>query len=335
MSALTKARKLTDQDALDAQLARQEKQILTAIASFIRDMNSPQMRRVFRQHMQDRNIGGAMNLIDRYIQSMSNVIPTCFVEAAGVAAASFDDKLPDTLKKADDPIPFRVGVGFDPSQPRAASIIRQAKLRFVQQFSDSQRAVTRAVLSEALQEGGSTLEAARALQDSIGLTEHQQAAVESYRAALERGSKAALDRVLRDRRFDRSVEGATPDDPLTPGQIERMTERYRERMVAYRAETIARTEALSVLSEANYEATEQMIEQTGIDRSRVRRRWHATKDKRTRDSHRPMDGQEVGMDEPFESGAGVELWWPGDVNAPAEERIACRCTTSVHILPPE
>lgn len=329
---LVKAKKLTDQDVLSSALTRHEKAILRSIASFINRLNTPEMQRVFRQYMEYRDIGGAMNLIDQHVQSMSLCIPTVFNEAASLHAGMIDEKLPANLEKAE---PFRVGVGYDPSQPRAASLIRSSRLRFIQQFSDSQRAATRNTLAASLQEGTSTLEAARTLQSSIGLTSQQQAAVESYRAALEAGSRDALDRALRDRRFDSTVESAIEGKPLSENQIDNMVERYRQRMVAYRAESIARTESLTVMSEAGYEALEQMIEQTGIDRSRVRRTWHDTKDKRTRDSHRDMSGQEVGMDEPFISGLGNELWWPGDNNAPAEDRIHCRCTTSAKILPPE
>jgi uncharacterized protein with gpF-like domain len=104
-------------------------------------------------------------------------------------------------------------------------------------------------------------------------------------------------------------------------------------MLNYRAENIARTEALSILSAARQEAMVQVIEQSGIDVSQVERIWHSTKDNRTRHSHTEMNGQTVGMDEPFTSGLGNELMYPGDPNAPAEDRINCRCTLTYNILP--
>jgi hypothetical protein len=50
-----------------------------------------------------------------------------------------------------------------------------------------------------------------------------------------------------------------------------------------------------------------------------------------RGSHRAMHGQTRGVDEPFESGAGFSLMYPGDVNAPPEETIQCRCTVGTRM----
>jgi uncharacterized protein with gpF-like domain len=153
---------------------------------------------------------------------------------------------------------------------------------------------------------------------------------------LENNSTSALGRALRDRRFDASVERAVAaGEPLEPEQIDRMVGRYRDRMLAMRAETIARTESLSVVSLARHEATKQAMEQAGFSADEVKRTWRATKDKRTRDSHSEMDGQTVGFDEPFVSGDGNELMYPGDPSAPASDRINCRCTVTMSFVADE
>ena len=55
---------------------------------------------------------------------------------------------------------------------------------------------------------------------------------------------------------------------------------------------------------------------------KVRKRWEATHDSRTRDSHRSLDGEEVPYDEEFSNG----LEYPGDPSGDPEEVYNCRCT---------
>ena len=60
----------------------------------------------------------------------------------------------------------------------------------------------------------------------------------------------------------------------------------------------------------------------GID---VAKRWIATRDSRTRDAHRDLDGKEVPYDKPFKSQLG-DIMFPGDPTAPAANVFNCRCT---------
>lgn len=68
-------------------------------------------------------------------------------------------------------------------------------------------------------------------------------------------------------------------------------------------------------------------EEEGI---RVKKRWLATLDNRTRDTHAELDGQEVPVDEPFtvtlDDGTEAEIMYPGDPNAEPELVYNCRCT---------
>lgn len=60
---------------------------------------------------------------------------------------------------------------------------------------------------------------------------------------------------------------------------------------------------------------------------KVRKRWIATKDMRTRHSHGALDGQTVAVDEPFVSVLGSKMMFPGDREGgkPAD-LYNCRCT---------
>ena len=57
---------------------------------------------------------------------------------------------------------------------------------------------------------------------------------------------------------------------------------------------------------------------------KVRKRWVATKDSRTRDAHQKLDGKTVDWDEPFISKLG-EIRYPGDPRAKPANSYNCRC----------
>lgn len=53
--------------------------------------------------------------------------------------------------------------------------------------------------------------------------------------------------------------------------------------------------------------------------------WDHMKDNRVRESHETMQGQVRRWDEPFITGAGNAIMYPGDTSAPIKEWIRCRC----------
>lgn len=60
---------------------------------------------------------------------------------------------------------------------------------------------------------------------------------------------------------------------------------------------------------------------------KVRKRWIATKDSRTRHSHAMLDGKTVDYDKPFVSELGSEMMFPGDARgAKAADLYNCRCS---------
>lgn len=303
-----------------------------AILAFVKEAQSPRTHGVIRDILDSGNFEQANRLIENAVTRLGNTLPQLFVDLAGEEINHLGSKLGHrvhitSILKADS----NVTVSFNPTNERAASLMRTSRLDFIQNFTEEQSVVTRQILANAFSQGQGTRQTAKELVDSIGLTRTQLAAVDNYRTLLENGSTAALTRQLRDRRFDSTVQNAIDGNVLTSEQINRMVDRYREQMLNYRAENIARTESLTVLSTARHEAMTQVIEQSGIDPSQVERTWHRTNDNRTRHSHREMEGQVRGMDEPFTSGLGNELMYPGDPDAPAEDRINCRCSVSYRI----
>jgi hypothetical protein len=303
-------------------LALQSAKVRAAVNAYVGTLTSESMIRRVADTLELDGPKAALNFIDQHVISIADSINSGF---AGIGAREIGN-LTALIGGSS------VGISFDPASPRAAAFMEQNKLQFVTNFTRAQKDTTRRALQTALDSGAGVRDAARAFRDSIGLTGTQWDAVNNYRSLLEAGNADALDRSLRDRRFDRTVTSAIDnEEPLTPTQIDRMVERYRDRFLALRAETIARTETIKVLNVARQEATDQVIEATGIDPGNVKRRWMATLDARTRDTHASLDGQERGLDEPFESDSGALLMYPGDPNAPPEEVINCRCTIAINI----
>lgn len=118
---------------------------------------------------------------------------------------------------------------------------------------------------------------------------------------------------------------------MSAAQINRMVQRYAERMLAYRSRVIARTEALWAVNAGNDNMYRQAIERGQLEIGNIVRQWNTARDNRVRDSHVGMNGQRRGLNEAFVSGFGNELRYPGDRNAPAFETIQCRCVVSTRI----
>ena len=80
----------------------------------------------------------------------------------------------------------------------------------------------------------------------------------------------------------------------------------------------------AVTGAQNAGRVERMREAEDMD-IEVKKKWVATPDDRTRDTHADLDGDERDPDEPFEVD-GMEIMYPGDPNAPPELVYNCRCT---------
>lgn len=162
----------------------------------------------------------------------------------------------------------------------------------------------------------------------VGMTDRQAGWVQSARNELTNLDSRYFTRTLRDRRFDATVRNAiATGERLPQATIDRLATRYADRVLQYRGETIARTEALQSLNHAQREAFEQAIDMGAVDRGQIKKIWKSASDRRVRHSHAIMHDQERDMDAPFVSPNGAQMQFPGDwsLDAPADEIINCRC----------
>jgi hypothetical protein len=173
----------------------------------------------------------------------------------------------------------------------------------------------------------------------LGLNSAQTDAVIRARAELLSGDPAQMRNYLtrgrRDARFDRLVQKAIKNGkPLSRADVDRITGRYKDRLLALRGEVIARNETLAGLNAGKEEGIRQLVDAGKVQRSQVKKIWRATGDDRTRDSHLALNGVEAGLDEPFISPlTGAQMMYPHDTSrgAPASEIIQCRCFYEVKI----
>jgi hypothetical protein len=227
---------------------------------------------------------------------------------------------------------FQIAVGLNPRLEQFAITLTSTRIREIDQTT---RDTIRQVLQRGLTAGDDPFAIARQIRGSIGLTRRQEAAVSNYERMLRALDPEALDRKLRDRRSDGTVERAIrADKALTEAQIRSLVDRYRDRYVKYRANVIARTESIRAVQGAQWELFQDMINKGQIDARQVRRTWIHTGDAHVRNAHLQipsLNPRGVGQAETFTSPLGPILY-PGDPNALAANTIQCRCAVFARII---
>jgi hypothetical protein len=314
--------------AIERQLDGVERRYRRIIADWLERVKDEETISAVREALERGNVEQAVEIINDQSDGFRAPIYEIMIGAAIAESARLKPKITAITFIPGQPVPTpAIGVTFNPGNPRAEAVLRETTETFIREIDQSTSETIFETLRQAQQTGASPAQMARDIQRNLGLTKRQLEAVENYRRLLEAGSKEALDRELRDRRFDPSVRRARTK-PLTPAQIERMVERYREKAIANRAITIARTESLSAMNKARLEAFRQGLEQAGIDPSRATKEWLSSRDARVRDQHVTLDGQKVAIDQPFVAPNGDRLLTPGDrsLGARASNVVNCRCS---------
>lgn len=255
--------------------------------------------------------------LKRAAESLAAEVNAAHVRAAEVATRHLSD-VTDNL------------IHYDVGNPRAVEAMRDNRVRLVREVATEQRQVMTNVLADGMQRGQNPLATARDIRASIGLTAAQEQHVANYRRQLEQGSRAALDRELRDRRYDGLVERAG-EKPLAPEQIDRMVDRYRQRYVKYRSEIISRTESLRAVHQGQQAGFQQAVDKGDLRADQLESVWHpgpATGHYRWQ--HRGI--QPVPFGQMFVTGTGIAMRYPHDPLAPVSEVAGCRCTSTTRIV---
>lgn len=255
-------------------------------------------------------------------------------EAGGLATANGLPLLADAQG-------FALRFQFSIRNPVAENWLRQYSSSMIKGIVDDQRTMIRGFLEDGLSKGLNPRTTALDLVGRvsggqrtggvIGLTQSQEQWARNYADELENDPTASLKRVLRDKRFDRSVLKAINSGEPIPADLRvKMVAAYRTRALRFRAEAIARSETITALHTAQEQAMEQAVQSGALDQTATTYIWRSSHDKRVRDAHRELDGQRAKMGQPFQSSLGP-IRYPGDPDASIENTINCRCFREVSV----
>ncbi|HEV8177362.1 MAG TPA: phage minor head protein [Gemmatimonadales bacterium] len=215
-----------------------------------------------------------------------------------------------------------LNIGLGLVNPRALAAMRGNQLELVRAISQTTRDGLREYLQAMLASGENPTSLVPQLVGYmqadgtrvggiLGLTPRQARAVANYRRELEKGLSGALERALRDHRFDASVaEHIGGGTQLSQDRIDELVRRYESRYLQYRAQTIARTESLRALATGQQALWNQTIESGGMEKSRLVKRWVTAEDERVRPEHVAMHNTIIAYDDEFVLPDGRTTWGP-------------------------
>lgn len=333
-----------------------ERNIRRAFLRAVRDITDRVIMTDLIEAIEDGDIIRAVNslgLTAAAYRELTAAIESAF-ETGGIATASTFPKRVMT--------PFgRTVFRFDIRNSRAEAWLRDHSSRLVTAIMEDTRAVVRTTIQRGMVDGVNPRTTALNLVGRIdratgqrvggviGLTPGQERWIANARRDLNKINEMIRDglplstiqnhpyfsRKLRGADFDRIILKAAKDGvPLDSATVDRLLTRYKSNALRYRGEVIGRTEAISALNRSEHEAINQAVDMGAIRESAVKRVWDsAGDDGRTRASHLEMDGQKVGLNEPFTFPDGSKAMFPGDTSlgAPGEETIQCRCIARTEI----
>lgn len=227
-------------------------------------------------------------------------------------------------------------VSFDLLNPNTIEHLRSYSFNLLKQMADHVREGVREAMGAGMAQGIGPKEIAREIRATagFGLTAQQSRAVANFRAELQSMDRAKLQallrgeaRLLRDKRFDASIRNALAGKaPLTQAQIDKMVDRYRDRMHRHRALNIARTEAIRAANIGAHEAMRQAEDGGVIPVGSIVRRWVVSKDERTCPICLAIPKKNpngVGLRQPFQTSLGAVMLPPAHMLCVAgETRVA-------------
>lgn len=134
----------------------------------------------------------------------------------------------------------------------------------------------------------------------------------------------------KDRAWNRGkIADAVSQSIIQGDSLPEMTERIARVTAHDNDSAMVRYAATAMTSAQNAGRMETMERAKGMG-IKIKKKWIATLDNRTRDAHAELDGQVVDVDEPFvthnRDGSLAEIMFPGDPQADGEQVWNCRCT---------
>ncbi len=286
------------------------------------------------------------NRMDEVIKAL-NLTPEFFAPLDDAVRTAFNKGGRDTMQSTK--IPPQPGVGtlairFGGTNPRAQLWVQKHSSTLITAIVADQRAAVRTVVEAGIRGGVGPRTTAlnivgridrstgRRVGGILGLTSNQAGFVTNARRELESGNKSLLKNYLtrrqRDRRFDSIVQRSIKTGaPISAKDTTRMADRYSDKLLKLRGDTIARTESLAAFNAGRQEGLNQLVDSGAVKNEQVRRIWRTASDSRVRDTHQALNGEVVGLKQEFSNG----LMFPAAPGGAPEETINCRCIVETKI----
>ena len=216
-------------------------------------------------------------------------------------------------------------VQFDVLDARTVTAVRQFEAAVLKEAGKTIEGAIIQAVEDGLSRGINPRTIARGIRDVVGLTPTQEVWVRNFRDELIRGDAAVFERKLLDRRFASTIRKAFAGDGLTAKQIDVMVASYRKRMIAYHAETVARTVGINAMKLGQLEIWKQSVDQGIVAEEDIERGWRTKMDGRERETHAEMNGATTTLNGTWNV-PGV-----GPVTYPGEKEFNCRCAQLIKL----
>jgi hypothetical protein len=238
-SPIEKARKAARYDQVMALADRRlQPQVLAAFRLGVKSIKDALVISRLEQLLEQGQLAAAEQLVawEGSLNGLRNTVQQSLLDAAQ-----------DELKGAGQVL--RTNFALDIFNPRVVEFAQQYSYGLVRQITNQTRDMVREVVLDALKTGSPPRQQAQDIKRFLGLTTEQRAHIVNYRRKLEEGDLNALRNLLRDKRSDPKVMRLFQSgQPLAKDDIDRLVARYTDKWLAYRAETVARTESLRALN---------------------------------------------------------------------------------------
>lgn len=337
---------LTLRQQADALLRQYAPEIAAAYQQSIDEVKSKIILRVIVDRLERGDLNGVIDALtlDRAAFAPLELALTQAYQAGGTLMTR-------NFPSLREPDGARVVIRFDIRNPEAEAWLRTRSSDLVTGIVADQKATIRAALETGVAQGKNPTQTALEIVGrvnrvtgkreggTIGLTGQQSQYVDTARDELASGDPAKLKNYLgrkqRDKRFDKAVTKAIAEGKPVPKETATAaTQRYSDKLLKLRGDTIGRTESLTSLNASAHESFRQGLRKTNYADADVQKEWDSAGDDRVRHTHQILNGQKVqGIDTPFHSPSGAVMRFPGDssLGAGAGEIIMCRCICKYRI----
>ncbi len=235
---------------------------------------------------------------------------SCALEGARSALPTVNLRAAAVQTEEDEEIDVVPIIVFERTAPRVEQWAATRAASLIVEISEETREAVRQVINSMFAAALAPEDAARRIRRVVGLTSRAEAAVRE----LERELREALPGTVVTRaggKFRVRVPAKGDVKAFLAGRVAQ----YREKLLTLRAVTIARTESIAAANEGQRLLWRQAQDQGLVSRT-AQRVWVVTGDDRLCDLCRTLDGETVGLDEPFSLGG-----------PPAHP--ACRCSQDI------